>query len=300
MPGVLRNEAGPALVASRTALRALLFGVAMACTLPSSQAFAQFSFFSNDVSAQDVYDTIAEHGFRLAGPLMRNGNVYVADVIDRGRRRERLIISARNGQIVQRFFVDVSGSGRRGPYADPPPARTARNSDEDDGFFSRLTRGWGDDTPPRPPAGIDSAAPSEAVTPRLPPRRVVRPKSNDIEPRLATRKDDAPVTASPLPAPAPAAPQPSPVQTITPPAAAQPAPTVTATAPQPPAATTVPAAPASSTTRPVVVVTDPLRIPGERPKETPKPAAEAAASTKPAPAVKPAAKPADVPVAPLD
>ena len=298
MPGVLRNEAGSALVASRTALRALMLGAVMACTLPSSQAFAQFSFFSNDVSAQDVYDTIADHGFRLAGPLVRNGNVYVADVIDRGRRRERLIISARNAQIVQRFFVDVSGSGRRGPYADPPPARTARNSDDDEGFFSRLTRGWGDDSPPRPPASIDSGLPSEAVVPRTSPRRVVRPKSNDVEPRLATRKDDAPVTASPLPAPAPA-PQASPVQTLAPPAAAQPAPTVTATAPQPPAATSVPSAPASSTTRPVVVVTDPLRIPGERPKDAPKPAAEAAA-TKPAPAVKPSAKPADVPVAPLD
>ena len=279
--------------------------VALLCGVSAQPASAQFRFFGeSEASTQDVYDTIANNGFRMAGPLMRNGEVYVADVIDRRQRRERLIISRSNGQIVQRFFVDLNG--RPGPYAAqpgygyaaPPPQRApvARNDDSD--FFSRIVRGWGEDAPPRPPGDIENGAASGAVMPpSLPrPQRMTRPRPTDTEPRLAVRREEAPITSRPLPVPAPApSPVTPPVEKVAP--AAEKPPVTSA----PPTASTPP-------TRATVVNTDPLRIPGQREPEAPKPTPAATVAAKqPAPvpaAVKPAppkaAPVADVPVAPLD
>jgi hypothetical protein len=273
---------------------------ALLCTALTLPASAQFGFFGqSEVSQQDVYDTVASHGFRLAGPLFRSGRVYVADVIDRRQRRERLIISASSGQIVQRFFVDVSGPSRRPGYGDGLPGEPngealpqrvpLARADSGDNFFSRLVRGWGDDAPPRPPVGLDNGGENEAVMPRVParPPRVTRPRQ--IEPRVVTRSEDAPITSSPLPPPGqgsvPVTPTPTPAQSS--PAAAS------------------PAAPASNT-RATTVVTDPLRIPGKKEPDTLK-STTAAATTK-APAASAAPKPpsdkaapaGDVPVAPLE
>ena len=249
--------------------------VAILCMAAApSPASAQFGLFGQSgASPQDVYDTVASHGFRMAGPLYRNGNVYVADVFDRRRRRERLIISADSGEIMQRFFVDVAAA----PRAVAPPG----NED----FFSRLVRGWGDDAPPRPPAGLDTD--NEAVMPLAPvplPRREPRPRP--IEPRIVTRTEEAPITSSPLPAPA---------RAPTPPASASLPPKP---APGAPDQTPGPTPPTS--TRATTVVNDPLRIPGERDATAPKAAAVAVTKPTPPPVKLPTAKPADVPVAPLD
>lgn len=258
-------------------------------------ASAQFGFFGQDgISAQDAYDTIAAHGFRLIGPLMRNSDVYIADVVDHRQRRERLIISRTSGQIVQRFLVDMSGHG---PYAAlsgspsgaPIPRRPAAS--QDGGFFARMVRGWSEDDPPRPPANVDTD--DEAVAPRTLPRqqRIGHPRLPDAEPRVATRRDDAPITTRPL---APATnPLPDATATIAPEGKQAPQSTAPATPPPP---------------RATMVSTDPLRIPGVKEQPTAKLSGTAVAAKPatapvvlPKPVVTPKALPgADVPVAPLD
>lgn len=246
--------------------------------LAAGPARAQFSWFGpREASPQDVSDTIADHGFTLVGPLYRNGRVYLADVIDRRRRRERLVIAADSGEIVQRYFVDV-GPERRAPVAAP------RQAPRDDSFFSHLTRGWDDEPPPRPPVGLPG---QDVVVVPAPAAPLARPK-----PRVVTRTESPAVTASPLPPPASSA-------------AAK------------PEVVAVPSAAASSETgassvRGTSVSTDPLRIPGTRKAEEtrsakPASAANVAVSKPPEPAapapapVKPKPAPAtDVPVAPLD
>lgn len=270
-----------------------LLAAALMAGLAATPARAQFNFFGpSEVSPQDIYDTVAEHGFRLVGPLYRNGRVYLADVIDRRQRRERLVIAAENGQIVQRFLVDLGGSGGPRGYAPPAPPR-------DDSFFSHLTRGWDDEPPPRPPLGLGTQGEGVLVpAPAAPPRR--------REPRVVTRTEGtvappAGVTATPLPAPAPQSTKPEVAKT----------PDATASTPaSPPAPAGTPPASGRGTT----VSTDPLRLPGTRQPEAPKPTPAAVASKAPTPAPSPAApapaappaKPTapaptnDVPVAPLD
>ena len=246
-------------------------------------AQAQFNFFgSREVSAQDVSDTIADHGFRLVGPLYRNGRVYLADVIDRRQRRERLVISAENGQIVQRFMVDV-GPERR------PPAYVSRAAPQDDSFFSHLTRGWDDEPPPRPPLGLDAPE-------RLPSAIAPAPRPRP-QPKIVTRTDPGPgpVTSSPLPPPSSVVPSPTPQA----PAASKPE-TVAVPAP----ASTTASTPPASNVRGTSVSTDPLRLPGTRKAEEARSTPAAAVATKASEPVPPPAKPkpaaADVPVAPLD
>jgi hypothetical protein len=263
-----------------------LFALALIGLGGTTPARAQFSWFGpSEASPQDVYDTIADNGFRLVGPLYRDGRVYVADVIDRRQRRERLIVSAESGQIVQRFFVDAGASDRRQALAE----RARPQPRDDDSFFSRLTRGWDDQPPPRPPVSLPRQPDQDLVQPS-----VVLPRAKPrSEPRVVTRTDVAPVTAAPLaPVPGPTPDKKSDT------AAKKPDATPGAAAPNPADAT--PAGAGHATT----VVNDPLRIPGSRKPDEAKPAAAAAVATaKPAeaPPVKPApAKPADVPVAPLD
>ena len=260
--------------------RRVMLAPAMLLILAAEPAHAQFSWFgSREASPQDVSDTIADHGFTLVGPLYRNGRVYLADVIDRRRRRERLVIAADSGEIVQRYFVDV-GPERRAPVAAP------RQAPRDDSFFSHLTRGWDDEPPPRPPVGLPGQ--NEVVT--VPAAPLVRPKP---QPRVVTRTEAAPtpVTAAPLPPPGSAGAKPEVV--------------------------TVPSTASSGDSSPshvrgTSVSTDPLSIPGTRKAEESRAAKAAAAATvaaskpaEPVAAVPPAVKPkpapaADVPVAPLD
>ena len=277
-------------------------GLAALCWSAAVQpAAAQFSWFGQgEVSSSDVYDTISSHGFRLAGPLMQNRDVYVADVIDHRQRRQRLIISRSNGRILQRFLVDV---GHPGPYAALPGTPdggalpTRRRSEPD--FFSRLAHGFGDDgPPPRPPADIDNPDRDreDAVEPRLPRQdRLARPRPADIEPRLATRRDDAPVTARPLtPEPQPMQPTPAPSRPAPAPA---PAASIEKSAPVQQIAPTPAPAASPPPARATVVTTDPLRIPGIKEPEKTKPTVTTAKVIEP---IKPGPKATDVPVAPLD
>lgn len=277
------------------------------------------------LAPQQVRRAIADRGFRVLAPLRRNGNVFVADVVDPRGRRERLIVAAADAQILQRFLVDDGrGTGRgaaRGPDderglvppADIPDAgrRFARPTDRDavPQRFGDLGTG-GDDGDP----GLAPNAPLRRVVPAI---RTVKPHARTPDGATATR-EPGPVESTPL---APAAPR---AVVSTPPASPAPAPV--AKAPAPPAATppvvasrpepaAAPAAPPPAAAAPATAsrrLTDPLAIPtgtdaGGKPVRSvasgitgsPAPAAQPSAA-QPSAAKPSAAKPGDVPVAPLD
>ncbi len=222
---------------------------------------------------RQIRRSIADQGFRVLSPLRRNGSVFLADVLDRRGRHERLIVAAADAQILQRFYLD----DMRGPAAAP------REAEQQPSLASRF---FGDAEPGlTPPAPIPSlgrrpGVPNEdamparrygdlddggetTVVPALPvrpqpPIKTVKPRS-----RLVDRTPDAAgpvrlpgaVETSPLtPAPqSPAAPRPKLVE----PARIPPAPSPSSkVASRPDAAPTAPAAAVQR--RPA----DPLALPG--------------------------------------
>ncbi len=307
-----------------------------AASLPSA---AQAQFFGgwggwdnggtwDGMAPQQVRRAIAERGFRVLAPLRRNGNVFVADVVDQRGQHERLIVAAADAQILQRFLIDDGrGGGAGARAADEGRGFAVRGSDDDRGLVPpvdipdagrRFARPVDRDPAPQrfgDLGGGDDSAAAPALPdggPRRlgpPPVRTVKPHPRVVSraPEDAAGRDGGAVDATPL-APVPPRPAAPAVARTPAPSAAPPA--VVASRPEP----TAPAAVGSASARRRA---DPLAIPGAadaagKPVRsvasgitgTPAPAAPvsaAAATPKPA-AVAPAAaaRPGDVPVAPLD
>lgn len=96
-------------------------------------------------------------GYRLLGPVARNGGLYLVDVEGRPGLVERLLIDAHSGELVQRFQIRSLA----------PPTYAAAGPDR------QLRR-----DPPRPPAMIGALEPAPVgeadISLPAPPLRVVR------------------------------------------------------------------------------------------------------------------------------
>ena len=262
-------------------------GVAVALVTLAPAARAQFFWEHPRYSADDIARIAMQHGFHPLARPFRNADVYLADVVNGRGRRERLVVNAETGEILQRFVLDDGQRYRR--YADPsiprgpvPPGRIP-NDDNQPSFFSRLFSGNEDAAPPQA-EGDDIPVP---VQPRAP--RARRPRVVEQTPETVRQ---TPVESAPL---APAAPRVIPPRITRSPATPAPA----------EAALPPPATPAPSD-RPVRSISkDPLAIPGTResdaPAAKPAPAATARVSAPPVVPPKPAAAVKEaVPVAPLE
>ena len=320
MRRLLKNTFG------RTAKRLLpaaAIGMGLAMASMPNVAHAQFfdgwgsggggwGGWGDTMGPSQIYNSITDRGFRVIGPMRRNGSVFVADVVDRRGRRERLIVAAADGEILQRFLLQDPGFGTS------PRNDLAQPRQEFGQPVERADRG-----DLVPPASIPNVGDGEtAVEPQrqraLPrPIKPQRPRVVDRTPDETQHRDVVPSHAGPrvkLRVPADAtAKHPSEPATST---ASRPA--DTPEKPSVPAPT--PAAPTTTTTK----LSDPLAIPGGEPKAAKPPAeapkASAAAGTPsnprvipgtvtgapapatppPAPAPAAPAKSSDVPVAPLD
>ncbi|WP_237476765.1 hypothetical protein [Lichenibacterium dinghuense] len=321
--------ARPALLAPVALALGLLAGSVSAPSPARAQFFGGWGGWDNGgtwdgMEPQQVRRAISQRGFRVLAPLRRNGNVFVADVLDQRGQHERLIVAAADAQILQRFMVDDGrqpGAFPRG--TDDGRDFTARGGDDDRGLVPpgdipnarRIGRPIDRDAAPPQRygdlgTGDDGSAEPESPLHRAPPPiRTVKPRPRVVErtPEPATGgREPGPVESTPL---APVAPRPAPPAPVAKAPAAAPAPVVAsrpepAAAPAPaPAAQAAPAAPAPATAS--RRMTDPLAIPAG---DDAKPVRNVAAGItgSPAPAAAPAkpaaapAKPADVPVAPLD
>ncbi len=264
------------------------------------------------MGAGQVYRSISERGYRLIAPLRRNGAVFVADVVDRRGRRERLIVAAADAEILQRFLLAAPSQMPRNAVAQPRPdfEQPTERADRGDLFPPASIPNVGD-----PSYGNRDETAVEPVRPRSVPK-VVRP----LRPRVVDRTPDQSATSPRDAAPDHNLPRPKlrdPLRIPSEPS------TTTASRPidtpeKPSVSAPSPATPPTTTTK----MSDPLAIPGGEPKperhpeEAPKasaaasaprvvpgtvtgaPAAPASPPLTPAPKVP--AKSGDVPVAPLD
>jgi hypothetical protein len=285
---------------SRPRAVAVVLAAALA-SLGAPCAQAQLFNWDSALPATQIERMIKVSGYRLTGPVIRRGPVYLANVLGRDNDPERLIIDAKEGRLLQRF----PAAGRRQPLvAGGWPSQPPQTGS----LFGWLT-GDDDEAAPRPPAGLDGEAPSEPLraapvapihapavkevaraddaaspyvipAPNGSPAAIHAPllEKPRLRPQAKHKKPETTPVA--LPASAPGDGKPAPV--------AQPAAIPGAAAPTKSDASGEPAAPAP-------------RVADTKIAPTPAPAPAAIAPTAPPPKA-PAAKPAlnDVPVAPLE
>ncbi|MCC2098509.1 MAG: hypothetical protein KDJ29_16555, partial [Hyphomicrobiales bacterium] len=87
-----------------------------------NERFVLYDDYPELIGRRGVRSILAERGYRLRGRLRRNGQVYVADVVDRRGRRFRVIVDGIEGDIVQRFQGRIPR----------PPARVGRRTSPTD------------------------------------------------------------------------------------------------------------------------------------------------------------------------
>jgi hypothetical protein len=299
--------------------------------LPAAATFAAFTVLtaSSEVDAQwfppmgaaspgEIVQRLRAEGFVLIGPLRRRDTIYLADVNAGPDGRERLVIDAWSGEVLQRFMTRPRswrpgpGAGypvERGEFDSPPPLGPPPMRDFYVGPGGNFAYGGPPDA--RIPDAVGPINPHEAA-----PRTRVKPKPAAHQKSPETKPATATAPARPQPAePQPASANASVKDTsgTAPPSAAAPtgAPAPTSEASQQPNAPVKPdASPTASPPSPTP----------EQPKEpSPAQAAPAAVQTQArderaaappqapssapaAPAAKPADKPKanDVPVNPLE
>jgi hypothetical protein len=235
---------------------------------PAARAQGLFNFFGGGPDPYDIERRLDASGYTLTGPLMRRGNVYLADVVAGRHDYERLIIDAQTGRIVQRF--------RNRPHWMDEQADT-----------------WGG--APRPPGDVDLAPPRDLFA-REEPNTDLSDKPKP-KPHEAKHKTTPGPVASAPPASAQASePTPAATPSSAPVAATPPSPT-------PSAASAAPAASPSPTTETSAKIED---APAAQSSPAPAPTTSAAAPTtavaaKSAEPSEPRKKAVnDLPVTPLD
>jgi hypothetical protein len=84
--------------------RAATLGLAAALLWAGAPA-AHAQWFGSDsaLPATQVERMVQASGYRLTGPVVRNGPIYLADVLGREDDPERLIIEANSGRLLQRY-----------------------------------------------------------------------------------------------------------------------------------------------------------------------------------------------------
>ena len=169
--------------------------------------------YREDLSAGEVRGVLQRQGYRLTGPLMRNGRVLLADVVDPRGRSLRLIVDPGEGRILQRFV-----------NADPRTQPRDRNDDRERSAptrpdYSEQPQQRGEPaarprrtTPKarvvtRKPAAKSNAAqaPQEPVESRSPPQANAAPQQPATAPPTVAAAPVAPRAAPPADAAAPRA-----------------------------------------------------------------------------------------------
>ena len=162
---------------------ALLAGVAPA----QAQFFGSWGFRSSQpprqLTSQEMLQRLNRAGYRVS-QLRMNGNVFLADVIDRAGQPLRLVISAIDAEILQRFAaIAPRAGGPDGGYSAPQPG------------FAPSAPGSGEAAPgmrPRAPASRARPSPSEATT--VP----AAPDAPTAAPSAITAAPAAPPRSAPL------------------------------------------------------------------------------------------------------
>ena len=154
----------------RASVAALALAAAV-LSLGATSAKAQLFFnWDRALPPMQIERMVEASGYRLTGPVMRNGPVYLANVLGRDNDRERLVIDARDGRLLQRYGAQARRQFvAQGDWASRPRPRGFMF---DGGFESD------DEGPaPRPPVGVYGD--SETGLPRGPVLRTT-PQSGQV------------------------------------------------------------------------------------------------------------------------
>ena len=166
--------------------------VALALAVPllgmgATSASAQWFGWDSALPPMQVERMIQASGYRLTGPVIRNGRVYLANVLGRDNDLERLVLDADDGRLLQRYRA---GPMRRrfasGDWSDQPRPQPA------EGFLDRLSDFV---APPRPPADFYGEEESQPF--RAPPGA---PTATGNEGARADEKANPNVILAPSPA----------------------------------------------------------------------------------------------------
>jgi hypothetical protein len=168
-PGLHRRQRG-----RRIAVAASFSGFLALAIAPSAAQAQIFGMFGWSLPPGQVQHMIASQGFRLAGPLFRNGRVYVADVVDDRGVRQRLIVDAFSGEVLQAFVT-----GRPADLLDGE--RSARVDPLDRGPLPPI------ETQPLKPKGKPRTSMTKRETVRARPEPEVHAPSADLPPSEATK-----------------------------------------------------------------------------------------------------------------
>jgi hypothetical protein len=209
------------------------FGAFLAlAVVPAAQA--QWLLPLGAASPGEIVQRLQAQGYRLTGPLYRRNSVYLADVIAGPAGRERLIIDAWSGEILQRFVVR-RGHWRRGfggEFAEPMAPGVFGPPPASDFSDDRPARASEQRNTPR-------AAPRPTAASRQPPETAPAAGATSPEkPRDAEINPGAPAPA-PLVSPPAAAASAAPSEAVSPnaPSSASSSAETKAAAPPPPAVT---------------------------------------------------------------
>ena len=269
--------------------------------VPSADA-QWFPFGPGAAPPGEIVQRLRAEGYVLVRPLERRDTVYLAEVTGGPAGRERLVIDAWSGEILQRFvarrgsewpggYVPEGGEFNAPPPLGPPPARDFREGNY--GYGSAGPPG-GFEAPPRararsrPGATARKGGEPKQTVPAGPAAQPAEPQNARTGSPGAAPAAAAPTGAAGAPATA-ASPPAAPANAIaTEPAKAEPSPANASSKPTKEAQPMPDAAPSS----PAAAQT---QAKGGAPPSGPKPA------IPPAPAEKPSEKKVnDVPVNPLD
>jgi hypothetical protein len=181
-------------------------------------------------SPNEIAERLRAEGFVLVGPLHRNDTVYLVDVNAGSAGRERLVIDAWSGEILQRF-VPRSPSSRPGaaagyviergefdipPPLAPPPAREFFGPDTSSGKVAyggpanaRIPDAVGPVSPlertsrtrvkQKPAASRHAPAESKPTTAAIPPAQPPKPDEGGANPATKDNSGGAPAPAAAAP-----------------------------------------------------------------------------------------------------
>ncbi len=130
--------AGAAVSGGKRARASLALAAALVMLAPGARA--QSLLFPREPSPERVEYMLESAGYELRSELARRGDVYLGDVVSESGARERLVIDARTGRILESFPMGMRHwrEARLGDWRDPDDAAPPE-------------WGYGGDAPPRPP-----------------------------------------------------------------------------------------------------------------------------------------------------
>ena len=123
------------------AIRSLaISGLALAAALAVAQPVRAQSFFSfYEMSPRQIVGMLEDDGYDLRGPMLRRGDVYICDVVLVSGQPSRLIVSARDGHVLQRYAERGARSRDYGESEIPRtrPSHALGDDDRDYGWDDR-------------------------------------------------------------------------------------------------------------------------------------------------------------------